>query len=150
MSALHVSVGTGRRCLAVVGFGAWLVAALIAPLTPTASADCTTAGDFGAGAGCAPPGGGGSSAQAWPPTAVDWPPGGDADSGGKGGGEHSGADDASPAPIVMPDGQETPKAKTQPTAPIVPAGPPGPVQTVTTATTATVATPPIVMPDPAH
>jgi hypothetical protein len=43
-----------------------------------AHADCDTPGDFGAGAGCAPPGsdtsGGGSSTESWPPTSVDWPP----------------------------------------------------------------------------
>ena len=49
-----------------------------------ANADCTTAGDFGAGAGCAPPGGssGSGKAESWPPTSVDWPPqlGSDSDS----------------------------------------------------------------------
>jgi hypothetical protein len=97
-----------------------------------ANADCTTAGDFGAGAGCAPPGdsSGSGNTESWPPTSVDWPPqlgsDSDKDSGNKGGG------DAKPTPIVMPSGQKPPPAtpssnadststSTSPT-PIVPVG----------------------------
>jgi hypothetical protein len=96
----------------------------------TAYADCTTAGDFGAAAGCAPPGSSGSgNTQSWPPTSVDWPPqlgsDSDKDSSDKGGG-------AKPTPIVMPNGQKpqpaTPASgsdststSTSPT-PIVPVG----------------------------
>jgi hypothetical protein len=74
-----------------------------------AYADCTTAGDFGAGAGCAPPGSssGSGNTESWPPTSVDWPPqlGSDSDKDGdKGGGG------AKPTPIVMPNGQKPPPA----------------------------------------
>jgi hypothetical protein len=85
-----------------------------------AHADCTTAGDFGAGAGCAPPGGssGSGNTESWPPKSVDWPPqlssdsGNDngGDSGGKGG-NGGGGGDASSTPIVMPSGQKPPPAK---------------------------------------
>jgi hypothetical protein len=87
-----------------------LVAGWVAVLpTGVAAADCTVAGDFGAGAGCAPPGdsSGSGSSDSWPPTAVDWPPpqnsisGTDSDDSGKGG---------SATPIVMPDGQKAPPA----------------------------------------
>ena len=93
----------------------WLVAvafSLMACLIPIAiaSADCSTAGDFGAGAGCAPPGdsSGSGNAESWPPTSVDWPPQlkSNSDSGsdnGKGG-------DAKSTPIVMPSGQKPPPA----------------------------------------
>jgi hypothetical protein len=98
----------------------------------TANADCTTAGDFGAAAGCAPSGdsSGSGKTESWPPTSVDWPPqlasDSDKDSGDKGGG------DAKPTPIVMPNGQNPPpatpasgsdstSASTSPT-PIVPVG----------------------------
>ncbi|WP_082934585.1 hypothetical protein [Mycolicibacterium mucogenicum] len=93
---------------------------------PAARADCTGAGDFGAGSGCAPPGGGSSSAKAWPPT-VDWPPNVDADSPGGSG------DAGDSKPIVLPDGQKpsttTPRASapatpTRSSPPIVPVGPP--------------------------
>ena len=120
-----------------------------------AHADCTTAGDFGAGAGCAPPGdsSGSGKAEGWPPTSVDWPPqlssDSGSDSGGKGGG---GGDDASSTPIVMPDGQKPPPAKSSsgsdstststPPKPIVPVGSAPLAATPTTSTTPT----PIVTP----
>jgi hypothetical protein len=118
-------------------------------------ADCTTAGDFGAGAGCSPPGdsSGSGKAQSWPPTSVDWPPqlsdDSGSNSGGKGGG---GGDDASSTPIVMPDGQKPPPAKSSsgsdstststPPKPIVPVGSAPLAATPTTSTTPT----PIVTP----
>ena len=120
-----------------------------------AHADCTTAGDFGAGAGCSPPGGssGSGKAEGWPPTSVDWPPqlsdDSGSNSGGKGGG---GGDDASSTPIVMPDGQKPPPAKSSsgsdstststPPKPIVPVGSAPLAATPTTSTTPT----PIVTP----
>ena len=97
-----------------------------------AYADCTTAGDFGAAAGCAPSddSSGSGKAESWPPTSVDWPPqlgsDSDKDSGDKGGGS------AKPTPIVMPDGQKPPPAtpasgsdstsSSTPPTPIVPVG----------------------------
>ena len=96
--------------------------------TGVAAADCTGAGEFGAGSGCPPPGdsSGSGSSDSWPPTAVDWPPpqnsisGSDDDSGGKG--------DAA-TPIVMPNGQKPPPAvhsestsTSTPAKPIVPVG----------------------------
>ena len=96
-------------------------------LAPTAAADCTGAGDFGAASGCAAPGGGsGSSAtESWPPTSVDWPPqldsaAGDDTSNGK-------SDKTASPPIVLPAGQQaSPAGGPTPTAeapkPIVPAG----------------------------
>jgi hypothetical protein len=75
-----------------------------------AYADCTTAGDFGAGSGCAPPGSssGSGNTESWPPTSVDSPPqlGSDSekDNGDKGGGGDK------PTPIVMPNGQKPPPA----------------------------------------
>ncbi|MBP1821209.1 hypothetical protein [Mycobacterium sp. OAE908] len=91
MSTLRICVAAVALSLAVWG-------------APVADADCTTAGDFGAGAGCAPPGSGSdNSIESWPPTSVDWPPplksDSDSDSGGKTG-------DAKPAPIVLPTGQK--------------------------------------------
>jgi hypothetical protein len=94
---------------------------------PVARADCTGAGDFGAGSGCAPPGGGSSSAKAWPPTSVDWPPNVDADSSGGSG------DTGDSGPIVLPDGQKpsttasrasAPATPTTSSTPIVPVGSP--------------------------
>jgi hypothetical protein len=129
----------------------------------TAHADCTTAGDFGAGSGCAPPGdsSGSGDTESWPPNKVDWPPqlssdsGGDngGDKGGSGGGGGGGGDDK-PTPIVMPSGQKpapaTPSSGSNSTStsttpkPIVPAGsaPTGPTASATTSTTPT----PIVTP----
>jgi hypothetical protein len=71
-----------------------------------ANADCTTAGDFGAAAGCAPSSddsSGSGKAESWPPTSVDWPPQlkSDTDSDSKGG-------EAKSTPIVMPKGQKAP------------------------------------------
>ena len=91
----------------------WLVAvafSLMACLIPIAiaSADCTIAGDFGAGAGCAPPGDspGSGNTESWPPTSVDWPPqlksNSDSDSDKSG--------DTKTTPIVMPSGQKPPPA----------------------------------------
>jgi hypothetical protein len=94
-------------------------------LAPPAAADCTGAGDFGAAAGCAPPGNGsGSSAQSWPPTSVDWPPQLDTTAGG------DSTDKTPSAPIVLPAGQPAPPARSAtaptgtsaPPTPIVPAG----------------------------
>jgi hypothetical protein len=100
-----------------------------------AAADCTGAGDFGAGSGCAPPGdsSGSGKAESWPPTAVDWPPQLDSDAGSDdkgGGGTRS-------TPIVMPDGRTAPPAAdsdsdsdststSTPPKPIVPVGAPTP------------------------
>jgi hypothetical protein len=97
----------------------------------TANADCTVAGDFGAGAGCPPPGdsSGSGNAESWPPTSVDWPPqlASDAGSDDKGGGG------AESTPIVMPNGQKPPPAAhldststSTPPKPIVPVGAPTP------------------------
>jgi hypothetical protein len=91
--------------VAALLFVAW---AVLLPLG-IANADCTTAGDFGAASGCAPPGSSGSgNTESWPPTAVDWPPqlgsDSDKDNGDKGGG------DAKSTPIVMPSGQKPPPA----------------------------------------
>ena len=65
-----------------------------------AYADCTTAGDFGAGAGCSPPSSGSGKADSWPPTSVDWPPQLDSDTGS----DSSGS--GKQTPIVMPNGQK--------------------------------------------
>ena len=118
---------------------------LIGWITPAglASADYTTAGDFGAGAGCSPPSSGSDNTESWPPTSVDWPPqlksatDNDSDSDSKGG-------DAKSTPIVMPDGQKPPPAttssdstsKSAPAKPIVPVG-----SVSTVATTSTTPTP---------
>lgn len=97
-----------------------------------AHADCTGAGDFGAGSGCPPPGDsdGSGGGESWPPTSVDWPPSQSASStsgsSAGGGGSH-----AATVPIVMPDGQTAPQAQ-KPTgdstgtsaSPIVPVGAP--------------------------
>ena len=57
-----------------------------------AYADCTTAGDFGAGAGCTPPGdsSGAGKTESWPPTSVDWPPQLNSDSGSANGDKGNG------------------------------------------------------------
>lgn len=75
-----------------------------------ANADCTTAGDFGAAAGCAPSddSSGSGKAESWPPTSVDWPPQLGSDSDKKGG--DKGGGDVKPTPIVMPSGQKPPPA----------------------------------------
>jgi hypothetical protein len=92
---------------------------------PQAAADCTGAGDFGAAAGCAPPGNGsGSSVPSWPPTAVDWPPQLDSTAG------NDATDEKPSAPIVLPAGQPapptgsagSPTGTSTPPTPIVPAG----------------------------
>ena len=75
-----------------------------------AHADCSGAGDFGAGSGCPPPGdtsgSGGSGGEAWPPTSVDWPPSQDSDSTDSGG---------KSTPIVLADGQTAPARPVHPT-----------------------------------
>jgi hypothetical protein len=130
-SAGHRCVRRRRVVAAVVS--AWLVAGLgiVAP-SGTANADCTGAGDFGAGSGCPPPGdsSGSGGGDSWPPTSVDWPPSQGSDSGGGGGGSGTDGDTMS-APIVMPDGQKAPPAKqpdstskSTPPTPIVPVGGP--------------------------
>lgn len=116
-----------------------------------AYADCTTAGDYGAGAGCAPPGSsdGSNKTESWPPTSVDWPPQLNADTGSDNGGGGGGNGDkgAKPTPIVMPSGQTPPSAtlssnydststSTSPT-PIVPVGSSPAATTPSTSTTPT-------------
>jgi hypothetical protein len=106
-----------------------------------AEADCTVAGDFGAGAGCAPPSSGSGNAESWPPTSVDWPPQLDSDSGS----DSKGGGDAQSTPIVMPDGQQAPPAThssssdptstSTPPKPIVPVGAPAAGTTPATGTT---------------
>ena len=114
-----------------------------------AVADCTTAGDFGAGAGCAPPSSSGSgNAESWPPTSVDWPPQLDSDTGNGGGN----GGNAKQTPIVMPSGQKPPPAThssdsdststSTPPTPIVPVGPASAASGTSTRTTTT----PIVTP----
>gem|GEM_PF-1950725 len=97
------------RRMAAGAVAAWTLMAAFGmfPAAGVASADCTTAGDFGAGAGCSPPGAssGGGNSEAWPPTGVDWPPSQDSASGDSGGGGGKGGDDK-PTPIVMPDGSQ--------------------------------------------
>lgn len=104
-----------------------------------ARADCDTPGDFGAGAGCAPPGsdtsgGGSSSTESWPPTSVDWPPQIESALG-------SGDNEKSKTPpIVMPDGMAA-QASGEAPKPIVGADSAPDVSTSTTTTPT-----PIVMP----
>jgi hypothetical protein len=139
-----------RRGLVAAVASAWFVAgwSIVAP-TGIAYADCTGAGDFGAGSGCAPPGesSGSGGGESWPPTAVDWPPSqsSNSDSGGSDAG--AGGDSMS-APIVMPDGQQAPPAKhseskstSTPPTPIVPVGAPSPVKSPDTIVTASGSTP---------
>jgi len=114
-------------------FAACLVAGWVALLpTGVAAADCTGAGDFGAGAGCPPPGdsSGSGSSNSWPPTAVDWPPPQNSPSGNDAG---DGAGGGTPStPIVMPNGQQAPPtahsqsstSTSTPPKPIVPVGAP--------------------------
>jgi hypothetical protein len=128
-------------------FAACLVAGWVAVLpTGVAAADCTGAGDFGAGAGCPPPGdsSGSGSSNSWPPTAVDWPPPQNSVSGddaGAGGGTAS-------TPIVMPNGQKAPPAThseststSTPPKPIVPVGAPSVGTAPTTIVAPTASTP---------
>jgi hypothetical protein len=129
-----------KRLLAALS----LVGCMVVVPVGVAHADCDTPGDFGAGAGCAPPGSdsseGGSSTESWPPTSVDWPPQFESALG-------SGENEKSKTPpIVMPDGMaaqssgETPK-------PIVGAGSAPEVSPSTSTSTSTSATPtPIVVP----
>jgi hypothetical protein len=107
---LVVSVLAAAVCFAMIPVG-------------VATADCSGAGDFGASSGCPPPGGSDSGGgDSWPPTSVDWPPGGDS-------GSDSGTSDASqnkaPPPIVLPLGQEaTPVSTSETPTPIVAVGAP--------------------------
>lgn len=129
------------------------------PVVGIAAADCTTAGDFGAGAGCAPPGGSsGSSTESWPPSKVDWPPQLNSDTGnenggeggGKGGSGGGGGGGGESTPIVMPSGQKPTPAKSSSgsdstststsATPIVPVGS-APAGTTASATTSTTSTP---------
>jgi len=121
MSVARMPVRSGAPAVGVVALVCFVVFA------PAARADCTGAGDFGAGSGCAPPGGGSSSAKAWPPTSVDWPPNVESDSGGGSG------DGGDAKPIVLPDGQKpsittsrtsAPATPTTSSTPIVPVGAP--------------------------
>ena len=117
-----------------------------------AHADCRTAGAFGAGAGCAPPGNssGSGNAESWPPTSVDWPPKLSSDTGSDSGGNGGGG--AKPTPIVMPDSQKpapaTPSSGSDSTSTSTPPTPIVAVGSASTATTtSTSATPtPIVTP----
>ncbi|MCV7228730.1 hypothetical protein [Mycolicibacterium komossense] len=111
----------------------WMVSVLVAAacfaLLPAglARADCTVAGDFGAGSGCPPPGGSSDSGggDSWPPTAVDWPPGADSGSDGGSGGGAAASPSTAPTPIVLPLGQEAPATSISETpTPIVPVGAP--------------------------
>jgi hypothetical protein len=111
-----------------------LVAGWVAVLpTGVAAADCTVAGEFGAGAGCPPPGdsSGSGSSDSWPPTAVDWPPPQNSISGSGSGSDDGGSGGVTATPIVMPDGQKAPPAvhsestsTSTPAKPIVPVGAP--------------------------
>jgi len=106
------------RVRVVAGALAFAASVVLVPLG-IANADCTTAGDFGAAAGCAPSddSSGPGKAESWPPTSVDWPPqlGSDKNGGDKNGGDKGGGN-AKPTPIVMPDGQKPPPATPAPTS----------------------------------
>jgi hypothetical protein len=155
-------MSTRRRRTAAAAFV--LAGSVILLPVGMAHADCTTAGDFGAGSGCAPPGGssGSGNAESWPPTSVDWPPklssdsGNDngGDSGGKGG-SGGGGGGTQPTPIVMPGGQKpapaTPSSGSNSTStstppkPIVAVGA-APTGTTPGATTSTTPTPIVAAP----
>lgn len=148
-----------RRAAAVLALAGWGV------LIPVgvAGADCTTAGDFGAGAGCPPSDSSGSNkTESWPPTAVDWPPqlgddNSNEGSGKNGGNGGSGGGGDKTTPIVMPNGQKpsaTPSSGSDSTStstsetPIVPVGsaPAGKTSTssASTSTSTSTTTTPIV------
>ena len=136
-----VSAGRIRIAAAAFSLAGWVA------LIPVgiANADCTTPGDFGAGAGCPPPSSGSDNTESWPPTSVDWPPqlksNSDSDNGGNGGG------DTKATPIVMPSGQKPPPptsssgsdpaSTSTPPKPIVPVGSASAATTPSTSTTAT-------------
>jgi hypothetical protein len=118
-----------RAVLAALLVAGWVTALP----TGVAAADCTTAGDFGAGAGCAPPGdsSGSGGGESWPPTSVDWPPPQKSLSGSDS--DDSAGGDKPATPIVMPEGQKPPPAThldsastSTPPKPIVPVGAPTP------------------------
>jgi hypothetical protein len=146
------NAGVRRRRLAAAVVSAWFVAVcgIVAP-AGIANADCTGAGDYGAGSGCAPPGdsSGSGGGESWPPTAVDWPPSQSSNSNSDSGGSDAGAGgDSMSTPIVMPDGQQAPLAKhseskstSTPPTPIVPVGAPSPEKSPDTIVTASGSTP---------
>lgn len=144
-------MSTSRIWIAAVAFS---LAACVALLpVGIAHADCTAAGDFGAGAGCPPPGSSSGSANtvSWPPTSVDWPPQLNSDSGSGSAGHGDGG--VKPTPIVVPDGQRPPQATpssvadststSTPPTPIVPVG-----AAPTGVTPSTSATPTPIVPPP--
>jgi hypothetical protein len=119
------------RCAAVLLCSASLSMSVVVE-AGVAHADCTGAGDFGAGSGCPAPGdtSGSGGGESWPPTGVDWPPAQNADDAGRGGEDGDGGSDT-PSPIVMPDGEDPPVAHSSiaastststPSTPIVPVG----------------------------
>jgi hypothetical protein len=142
-----------RRAAAVLALVGWGVMIPIG----VAGADCTNAGDFGAGAGC-PPGdnSGSNKTESWPPTAVDWPPqlnDDESESGSKKGG--GGGGDETTTPIVMPNGQKAStvsssnsdsKSTSTSETPIVPVGPVPAGKTTTTSGSTSTTTTPIVAP----
>ena len=97
-------MSTSRIWIAAVAFS--LAAGVALLPVGIAHADCTGAGDFGAGAGCPPPGSssGSGNTESWPPASVDWPPQLNSDSGSGSAGHGDGG--VKPTPIVMPDGQK--------------------------------------------
>ncbi len=101
---------TGRRrtLIAAVALAGWMV---VMP-AGVASADCTGAGDFGAGSGCPPPNSSSDSGntESWPPTSVDWPPQLSSDSDSSDSGSGTNGDTTKATPIVVPDGQTAPPA----------------------------------------
>lgn len=102
----HVKFAVAALCASVLVFAP--TAVLVAG---PANADCSGAGDFGAGSGCPPPGdtsgSGGSGGETWPPTSVDWPPSQDSSSSSDSGDKST--------PIVLADGQTAPARPVHPT-----------------------------------
>lgn len=144
MNRSSTSAGPGplrRRWVAIPVCSAWLFMGWMA-IAPAglAQADCTGAGDFGAGSGCPAPGAnsGSGGGDSWPPTAVDWPPAQSADADGD-----TGAPATAP-PIVLPSGQQAAPAapatsdpSSPPKPPIVPVDAPATTPVATKATTKT-------------
>ncbi|MCV7013250.1 hypothetical protein [Mycolicibacterium madagascariense] len=97
-----------RFAAAALSAGVLVLAPVAVVVAGPARADCTSAGDFGAGSGCPPPGdtSGGGSGESWPPTSVDWPPSQDSS-------DSSSSGDKS-TPIVLPDGQTAPTRPAHP------------------------------------
>ena len=138
-------VWIAAAALSLVGWVAVLPAGV-------AHAGCTSPGDFGAGAGCPPPGSssGSGNTESWPPTSVDWPPQLNPDSGSDSGGDSgaNGGGGAKPTPIVMPSGQKPPPAtpssgsdSTSTSTPPKPIVPVGSASTATTPSTSSTPTP---------